>query len=300
MLTVPWFYIPLSIIIFTILLYFVIISIIEGKIHKFIKKLKKDLKIDMKKLCKDEYTLSAITPFTNIKLFNKSNAYAFFNLNLAVSSWSGCNTKIPIVENFQMLKFFKAYDHVAKKQRDISILYYSQTLNMLLLSFSGTMYISEWIEDLDFTQVNPTSITNNTDIMVHKQHYKMYNSMRDELINFVKNIGDSNTLFVITGHSLGGSLASICFLDLILNNISPNKILYTFGAPRTGNSTFSNIISQNISFRIANTADIVPDLPLAITGDYIYEHYGILVSFTLNLGKYNLNHVDAYSKFLEN
>jgi predicted lipase len=296
MLTVPWFYIPISIIIFVFLLYIIIVYIVKQKI----KKIKNEIKIDMQKLCKHNHVLSPVIQFNNYQNFDKYNALGFFNLNSAVSSWSGCHTKIPIIDNFQVLKFFKIYDPAGKKYRDMSILYYSQNLNILLLSFSGTRYISEWIDDLDFAQVNPESITNNKDIMVHKQHYKMYDSLRDELINFIKNIGDPKTTFVITGHSLGGSLASICFLDLILNNIAPNKVLYTFGAPRTGNVAFSDIISKNVSFRIANTSDIVPDFPLPIIDEYIYEHYGILISFTLNLGKYSMNHIDAYSKFLEN
>lgn len=43
----------------------------------------------------------------------------------------------------------------------------------------------------------------------------------------------------VTGHSLGGSLATLAAVD-IQKDIKAVDIMYTFGSPRTGNTQFSN------------------------------------------------------------
>jgi len=48
---------------------------------------------------------------------------------------------------------------------------------------------------------------------------------------------------VVTGHSLGGALATFAVLDL-LNNLSNSLGLFvSFGSPRVGNSNFANFFN---------------------------------------------------------
>lgn len=65
----------------------------------------------------------------------------------------------------------------------------------------------------------------------------------------------------MTGHSLGGSLASITALYLANNTIFPaNRIrLVTFGEPRTGNVAFARAVEQQVPFRyrIVHRNDLV-------------------------------------------
>jgi hypothetical protein len=74
----------------------------------------------------------------------------------------------------------------------------------------------------------------------------------------------------ITGHSLGGALATIHAFRLryfIQNRI----VLTTFGSPRVGNDGFSrhmlNIIDK--SYRYVNGYDIIPHVP---PSNYLYMH----------------------------
>jgi hypothetical protein len=70
----------------------------------------------------------------------------------------------------------------------------------------------------------------------------------------------------ITGHSLGGALATLC--GSLLNNAQG---VYTFGSPRVGNKEFKEHLSVRI-YRIVNNADIVCRVPLK----HKYVHVGEL------------------------
>ena len=72
----------------------------------------------------------------------------------------------------------------------------------------------------------------------------------------------------VTGHSLGGALASLCALDLqfIYNASSSNPKavrLVTLGTPRVGNRDFAEFLWEQVplSIRIVHQNDVVPHLP---------------------------------------
>ena len=303
MLKVSWYYIPITILIFTIVFYFLAKLFISSQINVYIKKFENNFQKSIKDICSLELSLNPLDTITkpkNIQIFDKENAYGFLTLNLAVSLWSGCQKTLTDIKNFILIGTFKGLDNTANEYRDICALYYSNNLNMIIVSFSGTMYLSQFKDDLDFTQINPTSLTDNKNIFVNKYHYIMYDSLREKLIQTINKTVNKDTLLVITGHSLGGSLASLCFFDLIVNNIGEEKTLYSFGAPRTGNNEFANIIDiQRTAMRVANTEDIIVTLPLPIIGTDIYTHYNNLIPFTLNLKSYGQNHVNSYIQFFQ-
>ncbi len=60
----------------------------------------------------------------------------------------------------------------------------------------------------------------------------------------------------ITGHSLGGALASLCFA-----RIPQAKGLYTYGAPRVGDKEFVKLFEGRSVWRIENARDPVPLVP---------------------------------------
>lgn len=79
---------------------------------------------------------------------------------------------------------------------------------------------------------------------------------------------------IVTGHSLGGALATLCALDLQFNFFSaePERIvLYSFGSPRVGNSAFRQSFNRRVSnsYRVVNGMDIVPAVPRPWQG---YRH----------------------------
>lgn len=70
---------------------------------------------------------------------------------------------------------------------------------------------------------------------------------------------------VVTGHSLGGALATLSALELTvtLNIAFDRLILHNFGAPRVGNAKFANYLKTKIitSYRVVRDKDYAPHLP---------------------------------------
>lgn len=75
----------------------------------------------------------------------------------------------------------------------------------------------------------------------------------------------------VTGHSLGGSLASMTALYLVNQTIFPaDRVkLVTFGEPRTGNLNYAKAIETNIPFRyrVINRNDMVTNVPASVDPD---------------------------------
>ena len=77
--------------------------------------------------------------------------------------------------------------------------------------------------------------------------------------------------FYITGHSLGGAMATLAASRFSLHELKPTA-LYTFGSPRVGTRSF--VKSFNIPhYRFVNNNDIVTSVPFAFLG---YKHHGTL------------------------
>ena len=88
-------------------------------------------------------------------------------------------------------------------------------------------------------------------------------SMKEE----VKALVSKNPSYQIwvTGHSLGGAMASLASTWLGFKKIAPRKniILYTFGMPRVGNYRYALQHDRlvNNSWRVVNGDDLVPHFP---------------------------------------
>lgn len=66
--------------------------------------------------------------------------------------------------------------------------------------------------------------------------------------------GINRPLF-ITGHSLGGALA------VLAASMLPEAVVYTFGAPKTGDAAFARSLEHTRIYRVENDHDIVPSMP---------------------------------------
>lgn len=74
---------------------------------------------------------------------------------------------------------------------------------------------------------------------------------------------------VVTGHSLGGALATLASGYLRKSNYTLD--MYTYGSPRVGNEAFASFVTSQPGreYRITHLDDIVPKLPPLILG---YRH----------------------------
>lgn len=176
----------------------------------------------------------------------------------------------------------------------------------------GTDNLQEWIQDIKFDQTSCDFFPPNIEIELgFKELYfdkkiKTQRSSRNEIKDFFEKNKYIKNLY-ITGHSLGGALATINALDLSLN-FKKNPVVYTFAAPRSGNLEFAFTYNHKIpnTWRVANSHDEVPNLPPKscppITHKYHYKHVNHEKKITFgNFWNLPLNHsVDHYLNELSN
>lgn len=100
--------------------------------------------------------------------------------------------------------------------------------------------------------------------LVHTGVLTQYEKLRPEIMNFVAS-SSTSTDFLITGHSLGGALATLCTLDIAVNYPEAHVRCYPLNAPRVGDKILVNTLSNlsNVEILRINTKyDLIPRVPL--------------------------------------
>ena len=133
----------------------------------------------------------------------------------------------------------------------------------LVIAFRGTDEINDWNTNIHAHQRS----FGNTG-KVHSGFKKVYLSIKDELLKYLK---DNSLPIFVTGHSLGAALAILCTSDIYKSNLFDS--CYTFGSPRTGNTTFVNLIKCKNIYRVINNCDVVTAVPIDFAG-IKYKHIG--------------------------
>jgi hypothetical protein len=143
--------------------------------------------------------------------------------------------------------------------------------NDLLIAIRGTESIMEWIKDFEINKVPFVSFTGQKkDVKVENGFFSIYKAIRTELFAILQQYKPSR--LKISGHSLGGALATLLAYDIALSAPEIKPILFTYGTPRTGDQNFVNAIKQinskdaaKLTF-VVNIKDIVPKLPPTLFG----------------------------------
>lgn len=144
---------------------------------------------------------------------------------------------------------------------------FANNLNSFVIAFRGTQgnSIQNWISDLFYKRLD-LHYPDMPGAMVHHGFYSAYHNttMRSAVLNALKRAKKvyGNVSIIVTGHSLGGALASFCALDLKIRGEAQIQAI-TFGLPRVGNAKFAFYYGQHVpqTIRVANGHDIVPHLP---------------------------------------
>ncbi|KAK8623857.1 hypothetical protein V6N13_065219 [Hibiscus sabdariffa] len=144
----------------------------------------------------------------------------------------------------------------------------AKDLNTIVIAFRGTQEhsIQNWIEDLFWKQLD-LNYPGMPDAMVHHGFYAAYHNttIRHGILHAVKEAKEfyGELDIMVTGHSMGGAMASFCALDLTVNHEASNVQVMTFGQPRIGNAVFASYYAKLVpnTIRVTNDHDIVPHLP---------------------------------------
>ncbi|MFJ4344928.1 lipase family protein [Pseudomonas sp. NPDC089401] len=131
------------------------------------------------------------------------------------------------------------------------------TLDQILISVRGTSeFMADALRDADALQVK-------FDEGEGRVHRGFYESAK-EALSFVDNYMAkfyTNQQIIICGHSLGGAVALLLAEMLRRKRQDLNIQLYTFGAPRAGDTTFMQGAADLVHHRIVNDNDPVPSVP---------------------------------------
>jgi triacylglycerol lipase len=156
----------------------------------------------------------------------------------------------------------------------------AESRNTIVIAFRGTQLQQSPFDifaDLDLAQI-PFPYVRGAG-MTHRGFTRLYGRLRGSILEVLKN-GSTRKRLMITGHSLGGALATLCAVDVAVNSKFRTPIAYSIGSPRVGDETFCNAFNRKVAnnWRIYNEYDLVTRVPpqtydSPITGrSWRYEH----------------------------
>ena len=138
----------------------------------------------------------------------------------------------------------------------------------IVLVFRGSQQVADWKTNFKF-RLRPfiTSIPPKAGKLpsgrVHRGFQDAWESVEKRVIIQLRKWWTPNTLFWVTGHSLGGALATLAAISLDYQGFEVSG-LYTFGQPRVGDWNFVSQVNARMGdhmFRYVNNNDVVPMVP---------------------------------------
>jgi len=182
------------------------------------------------------------------------------------------------------------------------------------ITFKGSQERIDWATNFAFTK----SAFFDTELKVHKGFQRSIELFEESFrehcateentffTRLYDTLQEKDTKIILTGHSLGGALATLAacrFYDL---GIKPeNLVVYSFGAPPVGSQKFIDAYQNKFSiYRFANTLDIVPlvDKLLFAFKQQQLLHIGKKIELASNEGEVHglSGYIDNMSEFIDN
>ncbi|EFJ45326.1 hypothetical protein VOLCADRAFT_106050 [Volvox carteri f. nagariensis] len=170
----------------------------------------------------------------------------------------------------------------------------------VVVAFRGTSVTADWLIDLWTVPVPDTAIrpkepgpagVDPSMIRMHRGFLEGYKSVRAAVLQLVDDVlrtdGRGGPWKVeVTGHSLGGALATVAAYDIAWNKRDRDRrrqagptigsvAMVTFGAPRVGNFVFAKDFNAVLpdAWRVHNHNDIVSSVPFTF-GFWNFTHVG--------------------------
>ncbi|KAG2498402.1 hypothetical protein HYH03_003661 [Edaphochlamys debaryana] len=158
------------------------------------------------------------------------------------------------------------------------------------VAFRGTENIRDALSNIDVRRVDAKF--QGRQVRLHSGFYRQYASIQSELRALIRQQTASREVDTIylTGHSLGGALATIAAADVATMFPETPVHCYTFGAPRTGDAAFVHLFDQHVSsnLRVVNEDDPVPMVPISprfqhVSNGIVIDDKGVITAAKTDL-----------------
>ena len=139
----------------------------------------------------------------------------------------------------------------------------------VILAFRGTQQVVDLATDLWF---GPTYHAAAPSSRVHKGFRRAYEEVRTKMLEEIDRRHPSRVF--VTGHSLGGAIATFAALDIAQEDDNISVTMYNFGSPRVGDLGFATFYNEHVddSFRVVAPGDPVTELPSRVSWPVAYRH----------------------------
>jgi triacylglycerol lipase len=130
----------------------------------------------------------------------------------------------------------------------------------IVIGFRGTMSTADTISDLLAIQIPYPWVPHGG--QTHRGFTEIYATARQQILTALSKCAVEKKV-LITGHSLGGALATLCAFDLAYTTTFKSPSVYTYGAPRVGDPAFAAAYNRTIAInhRLAIESDLIPLIP---------------------------------------
>ncbi len=175
---------------------------------------------------------------------------------------------------------------------------------IVVLAFRGTCNLPNAINDiwlgprnLEYIQNSASSLDGLENISLHRGFTYEYKGLQEQITTILSSMVNDQNLgwrILVTGHSLGGALATICAADILLNHSAVRAgtiALVTLGSPRTGNQHFAEWIDRSglfINSRVEVEDDPVISLPAQNGTDFWHRGRLTLLRYDADKSVYRM------------
>ncbi|XP_059290958.1 phospholipase A1-II 1-like [Lycium ferocissimum] len=193
----------------------------------------------------------------------------------------------------------------------------------ILITWRGTICSSEWNDNFKVSLIQPTKIfgENTDNVLIHKGFYSICTSLNkaskynrttsargqvlDEVKRLLEQYKNEEVSITVTGHSLGSALATLCAIDIVVNQVNREfpVTAFVFGCPQVGEENFKKAYEKlkNLQIlRICNAPDHISEKPDhglfdGSANDWrVYEQVGSELSIDTTMSKYLKKDVNGH------
>ncbi len=211
----------------------------------------------------------------------QASAWAYSDLETEVARMKDVGFAADCAEGFRV-------DNSALFLNTYAVLLLDSSRREAVLAFRGTEFANgHYVDLLTDAAIDPVQYKNERNLRVHGGFFLNALAIWPKILRGIEaKLAQIDRLYV-TGHSLGGALATLWVAELFLEEESNEHHalyeqlrqrysgLYTFGQPMVGDLHFASRCEElfgKSTFRHVYKADLVPQLPPKSTGNFM--HFG--------------------------